>query len=81
MEEQEKTLEQHMQDMEDAVNRLEREELSLEEALSLYEQGIKSLRMAEQAIGKAEKKMQVLKEQALLEEEDGEDEAGASEGD
>ena len=81
MEESTKTLEQHMADMENAVNRLEREELSLEEALSLYEQGIKSLRLAEQAIGTAEKKMQVLKEKALLEGEDGDDAGAAPEGD
>ncbi|MBQ7505732.1 MAG: exodeoxyribonuclease VII small subunit [Lachnospiraceae bacterium] len=72
MDENTKTLEQHMEDVETVVNRLEGEELSLEEALSLYEQGIKSLRMAEQAIGTAEKKMQILKEQTLSEDEDGE---------
>lgn len=54
--------EQSLADLQQLVERLESGELSLEDSLSAFEQGIRLTRDCQSALGQAEQKVQVLLE-------------------
>ena len=54
------TFEEDMQSLEHIVNRMEQGELSLEDALGAFENGIKLIRNCEQTLRNAEQKVQIL---------------------
>ena len=60
--EQEQSLEEAVHEIEAIVNRMEQEELTLEDAFSLYQSGIEKIRKAESTIGRVESRMKVLME-------------------
>ena len=57
------TFEQMMQRLEELVSRLERGDLSLEESISAFEEGIKLAKQCTDVLGEAEKRIQRLTEQ------------------
>lgn len=56
----EPTLEQALDRLDEIARRLEAEELELAEALELYEEGVRLLRIADTALGAAEERIQKL---------------------
>lgn len=52
--------EKHIENLENIINALESGELSLDEALKQYEQGIHLVRQCQQALENAEQKIQIL---------------------
>lgn len=58
-----KTLETSMAQLEEVMNELEREDITLEESFSLYNTGMKLLKSCNDAIDKIEKKLIVLNEE------------------
>ena len=61
MKEKPRSLEDYIAEVEETVSAMEEGDLPLEEAFRLYEDGVKKLRLAEEAIGSVERKMAVLK--------------------
>lgn len=59
---QELTLEEQFQSLEEVVNRLEREEVSLEESFQLYYRGMELLKKCNETIDTVEKKVLMLDE-------------------
>lgn len=55
--------EKSLENLEQVVEKLESGELSLEESLKLFEQGIKLTRQCQQALQKAEEKVTILTQQ------------------
>jgi exodeoxyribonuclease VII small subunit len=55
-----KKFEEALQELETIVQRLEDGNLSLDESLALFEEGIKLSRLCSQRLGEAEKKVEVL---------------------
>lgn len=60
------SFEQNMQELEETVKKMESEDVSLDEALSLFEKGIKLSKSCQKILEDAEKKVNV-----LLKSEDG----------
>lgn len=59
-----KTLEQSMKELQAVIEKLEDEEIGLEEAFKLYQEGMKLLKYCNAAVDKVEKKLIVLEEGA-----------------
>ncbi len=57
-----KTLEQSMEELQAVLEKLEDEEIGLEESFRLYQEGMKLLKSCNAAIDKVEKKLIVLEE-------------------
>ena len=57
---QETSLEEAFAQLEQIINTMEQDELLLEDAFSLYEQGLKKLKLCNEKLDLVEKKMQVL---------------------
>ena len=55
-----KNFEKSLEDLENIVQRLDENELSLDEALSLFEEGIKLSRFCSQKLDAVEKKVEIL---------------------
>ena len=62
MKKEEKTLETSFGELNDIINKLEREEISLEESFSLYQEGMHLLKYCNDSIDKVEKQLIVLGE-------------------
>lgn len=58
-----KSLEASMEELEDVLKELEREEISLEDSFRLYNEGMKLLKSCNDMIDKVEKKLVVLEEE------------------
>ncbi len=67
-EEKNATLEEQFQSLENIVNRMEREEISLEESFHLYYEGMTLLKKCSDTIDKVEKKVLVLDENGEIDE-------------
>lgn len=67
-EQKEGSLEQTFAEIEDIIKNLESNEMDLDASFSLYESGMKKLKLCSEAIDQVEKKMLVLNEQGELEE-------------
>ena len=57
-----KTLESVFEELEQTISALENPEVSLDESLKLYQQGVKLLKYCNDSIDKVEKKMLILDE-------------------
>lgn len=57
-----KTLEQSMEELQAVLEKLEDEEIGLEESFRLYQEGMKLLKSCNAAVDKVEKKLIVLEE-------------------
>jgi len=55
-----KGFEEALKELEEIVNRLERGDLSLEEALKLFEEGVKLSRYCHKKLDEAQKKVEIL---------------------
>lgn len=62
MAERKKTLEQSFESLDEIIEQLEQEEISLEESFKLYNTGMKLLKECNDSIDKVEKKLIVLNE-------------------
>ena len=58
------SFEKQLRRLEEIVGELESDEIELERALALFEEGVKNLRAATEALGKVEAKVQKLVEKA-----------------
>lgn len=67
MGEQERSLEELFQELEETIGKMQQREVSLEDSFSLYEQGIQTLKLCNEKIDRVEKKMQKLNQQGQLE--------------
>lgn len=67
MGEQERSLEELFQKLEETIGKMQQREVSLEDSFSLYEQGIQTLKLCNEKIDRVEKKMQKLNQQGQLE--------------
>jgi exodeoxyribonuclease VII small subunit len=56
----EKAFEEALRELEEIVNRLEQGEISLEEALQLFEQGVKLSRSCHTKLDEAQKRVEIL---------------------
>lgn len=65
---QEPTLEEQFQSLEEVVNRLEQEEISLEESFQLYQKGMTLLKNCNDTIDTVEKKVLMLDENGEIHE-------------
>lgn len=63
-------LEEVMEQLEETVAKMETEKLSLEEAYATFSQGMKLVKLGNQAIDKVEKKIEILMEKEDHESED-----------
>lgn len=54
------SFEKDLKNLEDIVARLESEDVSLEESMKLYEEGVKLARLCSEKLDKAEKKVEIL---------------------
>lgn len=59
-----KTLEESFAMLEEIINKLEKEEISLEDSFALYNDGMKVLKECNDSIDKVEKKLIVLNEES-----------------
>ena len=57
---QETSLEEAFAQLEQIINTMEQDDLPLEEAFTLYEQGLKKLKLCNEKLDLVEKKMQIL---------------------
>lgn len=57
-----KTLEQSMEELQAVLEKLEEEEIGLEESFRLYQEGMKLLKSCNAAVDKVEKKLIVLED-------------------
>ncbi len=62
MEKKEKTLEASFQEINDIIDKLEKEDITLEESFLLYQKGMKLLKYCNDSIDKVEKKLIILGE-------------------
>lgn len=60
MEEQEKSLEDVLEEVEGIIGQLQQRDISLEDSFSLYQQGISKLKLCNEKIDTVEKKLVVL---------------------
>lgn len=60
------SLEENINEIEGIVKQLEQENLTLESAFLLYQNGVEKIRQAEEAIGRVETRMKVLMEDGSL---------------
>jgi exodeoxyribonuclease VII small subunit len=58
-----RTFESSLKELESVVDKLEKGELSLEESLRLYEQGIKLVKFCSSQLDAAEKKIEILQKE------------------
>lgn len=64
MEEQEKTLEILLGEIEEMIENMQERDVSLEDSFALYEQGIRKLKLCNEKIDTVEKKMLILEKQS-----------------
>lgn len=69
MDKQHPTLEESFSKLEDIVNKLEKEDISLEDSFALYNEGMKVLKSCNDAIDTVEKKLMILNGEANNKEE------------
>ncbi len=62
MAKQVKTLEQTLEQLENVMGELEKEDISLEDSFRLYQEGMKLLKECNDSIDKVEKKLMILEE-------------------
>lgn len=62
MKKEEKTLETSFQEINDIINKLEKEDVTLEDSFLLYQEGMKLLKYCNDSIDKVEKKLIILGE-------------------
>lgn len=62
MKKEEKTLEASFQEMNEIINKLEQEDITLEDSFLLYQEGMKLLKYCNDSIDKVEKKLIILGE-------------------
>lgn len=62
MEKEKKSLEDSFLEMNDIINKLEKEDITLEESFRLYQEGVKLLKSCNEAIDHVEKQLIVLEE-------------------
>ena len=60
---EDKTLEELFAQLEDAIRKMEKEDISLEDSFNLYHKGMDMLKLCNEKIDKVEKKMLVLDEE------------------
>ena len=60
---EDKTLEELFAQLEDAIRKMEKEDISLEDSFSLYHKGMDMLKLCNEKIDKVEKKLLVLDEE------------------
>ena len=65
-------LEENLQKLDDLLEKMDGDDLSLEDSFAVYEEGMKILKEANEQLEVVEKKVQVLKEDGTLEDFDGE---------
>ena len=66
-EQQEPSLEETFQELSSIIEKMQKWEVTLEESFSLYEQGIRRLKLCNDKIDNVEKKMLLLNQQGELE--------------
>ena len=66
-EQQEPSLEETFQELSSIIEKMQKREVTLEESFSLYEQGIRRLKLCNDKIDTVEKKMLLLNQQGELE--------------
>lgn len=66
-ERQEISLEEMFQELSSIIEKMQEREVTLEESFSLYEQGIRKLKLCNERIDSVEKKMLLLNQQGELE--------------
>lgn len=66
-EQQEPSLEETFQEISSIIEKMQKREVTLEESFSLYEQGIRRLKLCNDKIDNVEKKMLLLNQQGELE--------------
>lgn len=66
-EQQEATLEETFQELSAIIEKMQEREVTLEASFSLYEQGIRKLKLCNEKIDNVEKKMLLLNQQGELE--------------
>lgn len=69
MEPQEKTLEETLCEVEGIIDRMQQQEISLEDSFVLYQQGIEKLKQCHEKIDAVEKKMLLLNQENISVEE------------
>ena len=69
-EQQEPSLEETFQELSSIIEKMQKREVTLEESFSLYEQGIRRLKLCNDKIDNVEKKMLLLKQQGDREADD-----------
>ena len=67
MEEQEKSLEDVLEEVEGIIGQLQQRDISLEDSFLLYQQGISKLKLCNEKIDTVEKKLLILNEEGKLE--------------
>ena len=65
---QTKSLEETLQEIEDIINKMDREEISLEESFKEYQKGMELLKKCSETIDRVEKKVLILNENGGLDE-------------
>lgn len=68
MDEQEKTLEMMLEEVEGIISDIQQRDISLEDSFALYQQGVETLKRCSDKIDAVEKKLLVLNEDGQLEE-------------
>lgn len=68
MEEQEKTLEAMLSEVESIIQNIQQRDISLEDSFALYQQGVEKLKLCNDRIDAVEKKLLLLNEDGQLEE-------------
>lgn len=68
MDEKKRTIEESLAEVSEIVKKLESEETTLEDAFSLYEQGVQKVAQCNKVLEDIEKKIMVLNEDGTLEE-------------
>lgn len=62
------SIEETFAKLEETITQLEKEDISLEDSLKAYEQGMEYIKSCNEAIDKAEKKVMVIRENGELDE-------------
>lgn len=57
-------IEKGLEDLEKIVNQMETQQLTLEESLKSFENGVKIVKKCQEALGQAERKIEILSEQS-----------------
>lgn len=58
------SIEKGLEDLEKIVQQMENQQLTLEESLKSFEDGVKIVKKCQEALGKAERQIQILSEQS-----------------